>query len=88
MNAERTKLSSREQGILDLLLQKKRNRDIAEELGLSPRTVEAHRANILRLIKEGHLPHINRDMLRPPLGKAYAAKLARQKRIATDDASE
>jgi FixJ family two-component response regulator len=40
-------LSAREREVLDQLLQGLHNRDIAERFGISPRTVEVHRARIL-----------------------------------------
>jgi len=42
------KLSPREREVMDLLVHGKANREIAEALGLSPRTVEVHRAAIKR----------------------------------------
>jgi len=41
-------LTPREREVMDLLVQGKTNREIAEALGLSPRTVEVHRAAIKR----------------------------------------
>lgn len=40
-------LSKREQQVLELVLGRKSNRDIAEVMGLSVRTVEFHRANLM-----------------------------------------
>lgn len=40
-------LTEREQEVLNLLLSGKTNKDVARNLGISPRTVEAHRANIM-----------------------------------------
>lgn len=41
-------LTPREREVMDLLVQGKTNKEIAEVLGLSPRTVEVHRAAIKR----------------------------------------
>jgi FixJ family two-component response regulator len=40
-------LSARERDVLDHLLLGEHNRDVAERLGISPRTVEVHKARIL-----------------------------------------
>lgn len=59
-----TRLSSREEEVLSLLLQGNTNKEVAKRLDLSPRTVEIHRKNILNktdaasLIEVGHLYHI------------------------------
>lgn len=42
------RLTARERDILPLLLDGMSNKHIARELGLSPRTVETHRANLLK----------------------------------------
>ena len=46
-NASLESLSAREREVLDLLLQGLHNRDVAERFGISPRTVEVHKARIL-----------------------------------------
>lgn len=48
-------LSPREREVLDLLIAGKPNKLIAQELGLSPRTVEAHRARLMTRLKVGSL---------------------------------
>ena len=45
--AEDDSLSAREREVLDQLLLGLHNRDVAERLGISPRTVEVHKARIL-----------------------------------------
>lgn len=40
-------LTGREQEVLNLLISGKSNKEVARSLGISPRTVEAHRANIM-----------------------------------------
>jgi DNA-binding NarL/FixJ family response regulator len=42
----RAKLSQRQQQVCDLIAQGKRNKEIAKEIGISTRTVEAHRGSI------------------------------------------
>ncbi len=57
-------LTSREEGVLALLLSGRTNKEVARQLGLSPRTVEIHRKNILaktgtsNLIELGQLYYI------------------------------
>lgn len=47
--AHRTrKLTTRERSILQLLAEGRTNRGVAEFLGISPKTVEKHRANVMR----------------------------------------
>lgn len=46
--ARLTSLSDRQQNVLILLAQGKYNREIAEALGISTKTVDTHRLNILR----------------------------------------
>jgi RNA polymerase sigma factor (sigma-70 family) len=40
-------LTDRERGVLELLVQGLHNRDVAERLGISPRTVEIHKARVM-----------------------------------------
>jgi two-component system response regulator FixJ len=40
-------LTERERGVMDLLVQGLHNRDVAERLGISPRTVEVHKARVM-----------------------------------------
>jgi two-component system response regulator FixJ len=48
-------LSRREREVLGRLVAGKPNKEIARELGLSPRTVEAHRARLMERLKVGSL---------------------------------
>jgi two-component system response regulator FixJ len=49
-----TKLSPREREVLELLSAGCSNREIAENLAISPRTVEIHRANMMTKLGAGH----------------------------------
>ena len=40
-------LTERERGVMDLLVQGLHNRDVAQRLGISPRTVEVHKARVM-----------------------------------------
>lgn len=40
-------LTTRELQVLDLMVQGKKNRTIAEELGISPKTLDIHRSNVM-----------------------------------------
>lgn len=48
-------LSRREQQVLGFVLDQKSNREIAELMGLSVRTVEFHRANVMNKLQAGNL---------------------------------
>ena len=48
MKAKRDSLTDREKDVLKLILEGKLNKTIADELGISMRTVEIHRANIFK----------------------------------------
>jgi RNA polymerase sigma factor (sigma-70 family) len=45
--AGREKLSERERQVMDLMIKGLHNRHIAKELGISPRTVEVHKARVM-----------------------------------------
>lgn len=47
LNAYREQLTERQRTVFDLLVQGLRSKDIASRMGISPRTVEVHRAAIL-----------------------------------------
>ena len=49
------KLTRREKQILDLVLQLKNNKDIAEELQISKRTAEVHRFNLMKKLEVKNL---------------------------------
>jgi RNA polymerase sigma factor (sigma-70 family) len=47
LGARLSGLTERERGVMDLLVQGLHNRDIAERLGISARTVEVHKARVM-----------------------------------------
>ena len=47
IDAAREKLSERERQVMDLMIKGLHNRHIAKELGISPRTVEVHKARVM-----------------------------------------
>ncbi len=63
METDLAKLSGRERQVLDGVLAGKQNKVIAHELGLSPRTVEVYRANVMAKMKVNSLPELIRRAL-------------------------
>ncbi|KAA5822347.1 response regulator transcription factor [Algibacter amylolyticus] len=53
------KLTKREKQILNLVLQLKNNKDIAEELKISKRTAEVHRFNLMKKLEVKNLMELN-----------------------------
>ena len=56
-------LTSRETEVMGLVVDGKANKEIAFDLGLSPRTVEIHRARVMTKMKAGSLPDLVRKVL-------------------------
>jgi two-component system response regulator FixJ len=56
-------LSEREKQVLDRLVEGKANKVIAHELGISPRTVEIYRANVMTKMRAQSLPELVRFVL-------------------------
>ena len=56
-------LSERERQVLDGLVSGLPNKTIAYDLGISPRTVEIHRANVMSKMGAGSLSHLVRMAL-------------------------
>lgn len=54
-------LTGRERGVLELLVEGRSNKEVARELQLSPKTVERHRANIMRKLRVGSFAELVRD---------------------------
>lgn len=52
------KLTQREREVLDLVVASKPNKLIADELGISIKTVELHRANMMNKLDVGSLPEL------------------------------
>lgn len=56
-------LTDREKQVLDRLVAGKANKVIAHDLGISPRTVEIYRANVMTKMRAGNLPELVRFAL-------------------------
>ena len=62
-HADLEKLSERERQVLDGVIAGKQNKVIAHDLGLSPRTVEVYRANVMSKMNVDSLPELVRKVL-------------------------
>jgi DNA-binding NarL/FixJ family response regulator len=62
-------LSPREREVLTLLMTGKPNKQIAWDLGLSPRTVELHRAHLMARLEVGSLAEAVRLAVQAELGR-------------------
>jgi FixJ family two-component response regulator len=56
-------LTPREREVLDLMTQGKQNKVIAQELGVSPRTIEIHRARVMEKMNAHSVAELVRMML-------------------------
>jgi len=61
--ARMASLTRREKDVMRALVDGKRNKDIASDLGLSRRTIEAHRANIMEKLHANTLSDVVRQAL-------------------------
>jgi len=61
--ARMASLTRREKDVMRALVDGKRNKDIANDLGLSRRTIEAHRANIMEKLDANTLSDVVRQAL-------------------------
>ena len=66
IKAAREKLSERERQVMDLMIKGLHNRHIAEELGISPRTVEVHKARVMEKLGVKNLVDFVRLVDRSP----------------------
>jgi RNA polymerase sigma factor (sigma-70 family) len=53
-------LTSREKEVMELVVGGRHNREIAESLGISPRTVEVHKARMMTKLRVGSVPDLVR----------------------------
>jgi two-component system response regulator FixJ len=56
-------LTAREREVMDLMTQGKQNKVIAQELGVSPRTIEIHRARVMEKMEAHSVAELVRMML-------------------------
>jgi two-component system, LuxR family, response regulator FixJ len=66
-------LTPREREVLDLLAIGQPNKAIARELGVSPRTIEVHRARVMEKLQAHNLPDLVRLTLAADAGKQAAS---------------
>lgn len=64
INARIKALTSREFEVMGLVVEGKPNKEVAFDLGLSPRTVEIHRARVMQKMRAGSLADLVRMALR------------------------
>lgn len=66
IKAARERLSERERQVMDLMIKGLHNRHIAKELGISPRTVEVHKARVMEKLGVKNLVDFVRLLDRSP----------------------
>ena len=59
-------LTARERQVMELVARGCHNREIAETLGISPRTVEVHKARVMEKLQVQSVPELVRIVLRAP----------------------
>lgn len=59
-------LTARERQVMELVAKGSHNREIAETLGISPRTVEVHKARVMEKLQVQSVPELVRIVLRAP----------------------
>jgi RNA polymerase sigma factor (sigma-70 family) len=57
------RLSRREREVMELMVQGKPTKEIASDLGLSPKTVEVHRGRVMRKMEVRALPQLVREVM-------------------------
>jgi FixJ family two-component response regulator len=62
-SARHASLSVRERAVLDLLIEGRTNKEIARALGLSAKTVENYRANVMEKMAVSTVPHLVKVVL-------------------------
>jgi RNA polymerase sigma factor (sigma-70 family) len=59
-------LTPREREVMDLVVAGRHNREVAELLGISPRTVEVHKARVMQKLQVHNIPQLVRLSLQAP----------------------
>ena len=67
LEARRALLSPRQRDVFDLLVHGLQTKEVARRLGLSPRTVEVHRAQILERLETPSISHLIAEILEPAI---------------------
>jgi len=63
-------LTPREREVMELVIAGRHNREIAEKLGISPRTVEVHKARMMAKLDADNIPQLVRICLEASSGSA------------------
>lgn len=70
------RLTPRERQVMDLVVAGKSNRLIAEDLGVSPKTVEVHRANVMQKMQADSLARLVKMVMAERTGKTEPGQTA------------